>query len=459
MRYELFMTRTLAARRSGGLVTLAVASLIGVSVVLAAPAAASTENPSPKGDGFFVADVGEQPEPQAYIGAEDLPTALGPLPTFEFLDWASNVQKSFEGVDAFGSVEVGRDQNSAVVWWHGEPTPELVAQIDVAPAGVAIEVMPTAFLPGELRQMALEAISADMPEGVTVVTTEAKTDGSGVIVAVERDAAAQVSNEEIAATITTHARRGTAPTVEVIDSEGVTAAYGREDDPYRAGGSMYQSSSSRCSAGFAIIRAAAPQIQGMMSAAHCGSVGTNLAHSVSGTLYSYGSVASRVTARDGSIITGAGAYTDSVWFGTLAASSRYQIKGEPWAMPVGASICFSGGLSATVCSNTIESNTVNVNLGGDLAAVTSTRTINDYNTPAAGNGDSGGPGIILVAAPGGGAYLYPATIISAIPRDSPPVCTGTPGVAGETGRKCSPTVYSTSVAAISEASGFVIKHQ
>jgi hypothetical protein len=106
-----------------------------------------------------------------------------------------------------------------------------------------------------------------------------------------------------------------------------------------------------------------------------------------------------------------------------------------------------------VCSNTVTQTGVTYNLGGDLTATYGLITTNAYGTPAAGNGDSGGPGIILQAAPGGGAYLRPATIISAIPAGSGTICTGTPG---SVDRKCSATVYTTSASQIAGATGWSI---
>jgi hypothetical protein len=102
----------------------------------------------------------------------------------------------------------------------------------------------------------------------------------------------------------------------------------------------------------------------------------------------------------------------------------------------------------------VQTTGVVMNLGGDLTAVTAFQTQNNAGSPAVGNGDSGGPGYQLVNTVNG-VRRWAVGIISAIPNDSPTTCLGTPG-GGASDRRCSPTVYATSVVMIGNRTGWYV---
>ena len=103
----------------------------------------------------------------------------------------------------------------------------------------------------------------------------------------------------------------------------------------------------------------------------------------------------------------------------------------------------------------VQEHGVVYDLGGDLTSVIGMRTLQSSGTTAVGNGDSGGPGYALVNV-SGTLKRYAVSIISAIPGGSPATCTGVPGdpAAGE--RKCSATVYATSMPQIVSALGWTL---
>jgi hypothetical protein len=119
---------------------------------------------------------------------------------------------------------------------------------------------------------------------------------------------------------------------------------------------------------------------------------------------------------------------------------------------VGAEICYSGSFSGVVCGNIVQQTNVSYGVGGDLNALTGTITLQSGGQPAVGNGDSGGPGYMLVSQ-NGTLKRYASLIISAIPSGSGTTCTGVPGDAT---RKCSAQVWATSAPLIAATLGWAI---
>lgn len=97
---------------------------------------------------------------------------------------------------------------------------------------------------------------------------------------------------------------------------------------------------------------------------------------------------------------------------------------------VGSNVCYSGAYSGTVCANQITGTGVTISYGAPYGCYDNlTLTTNTNGTPAAGNGDSGGPVYIS-----SGANAYAAGFISGI-QNGTTTCTGDPGATG--GRNCS----------------------
>lgn len=118
---------------------------------------------------------------------------------------------------------------------------------------------------------------------------------------------------------------------------------------------------------------------------------------------------------------------------TVAGSGLYGIRGA-LASPVGATVCYSGSLSGTMCNNTIQATGLTVCYGGGLPCYNNiVRTEQATGMPAAGRGDSGGP----VYRTNNG--IYAAGIISGI-VNATPTCSGEPGSSAPNGRICSPIV-------------------
>jgi hypothetical protein len=114
-----------------------------------------------------------------------------------------------------------------------------------------------------------------------------------------------------------------------------------------------------------------------------------------------------------------------VWTSTWDSNVYTRIDGA--ASPyVGQELCDSGSYSGLVCGDIVRTTGVHMDLGGDLTSITGFQTQNSSNIPAAGNGDSGGPGYQLVST-ANGVRRWAVGNISAIPSGSPATCHGTPG--------------------------------
>lgn len=120
-------------------------------------------------------------------------------------------------------------------------------------------------------------------------------------------------------------------------------------------------------------------------------------------------------------------------------SSVLPIRG--YVSPVGGnSVCYSGSRSGLVCGNTLNSSDT-YNCIGFLQCYWTRWSTQVDGTPAAGNGDSGGPVFVpLRRADDNTIGAYGIGIVSMIPGNSPATCTGDPGSTAAGGRKCSANV-------------------
>lgn len=114
------------------------------------------------------------------------------------------------------------------------------------------------------------------------------------------------------------------------------------------------------------------------------------------------------------------------------SSSVSPLRGRYKADIIGDSVCYSGSRSGLVCQNTVTSYAGGVCYSASMCYYNVTRTTQAQGTPAAGNGDSGGP--VVTVLPGG--HVYATGIISGIPNGTA-TCTGDPGGSGASDRKCS----------------------
>lgn len=163
-----------------------------------------------------------------------------------------------------------------------------------------------------------------------------------------------------------------------------------------------------------------------MFASHCGNIGDEWARpSDTGAFYSMGSTGYEVDDRDGAILTKT-FFQPAIYIGDWQSDAYVGITGVN--NPVfNTEMCYSGSFSGTTCGSLVSVPVYNYSLGG-VGDIVGVRTANPMGHPAVGNGDSGGPGVVPVAAPNGGVYLHASLIISAIPSNNKSAnCQGVPG--------------------------------
>ncbi|RWZ68087.1 hypothetical protein ELQ92_02220 [Labedella populi] len=190
-----------------------------------------------------------------------------------------------------------------------------------------------------------------------------------------------------------------------------------------------------CSTGYRIQNITTNQAA-MLSADHCGrqNPGNEWNYStVVGNGSSLGTMTSSVSQYDLGRWTGGsvGALYPAVFTGTNTSTTPITLVRGGSIPVVGHSLCFSGAYSGNVCNNNVTSTNNTTCFQEPAVCYWGTAyTTQTSGTPAAGQGDSGGPAYRLVD-----GLLHASGIISGIHGPVSPTCTGDAG-----GRLCSSQV-------------------
>lgn len=365
--------------------------------------------------------------------------ALPPVPT-ETQEYLNELQLALDDDPQFSAVEISEDRAQITVWWHGDPSGELSALLDSSPQSVEqVRLEQTALLPGDLRSAAQDVLRQGAALGVERVTVA--FDGSHLEVGLAGGAASRRSTPP--PDKATQLAKITDVPLTITQDGGVEPAVARLTDNYHIGGARVYNYNKglACTSGFAVEKGSA---KGTMFAVHCGSVGDLWVITDSQTAFAYGTTESRHTGVDGAIMASAGNFSQPyVWVGPYDNSLVFAINGSAYP-GIGSEICYSGSYSGTVCGNIVTAKDVYTNLQNDLTSVRSIVTSQSSGLPAAGSGDSGGPGYIYTTS-SSGTSRWATSIISAIPDNSGTTCNGVAGSTATGGRRCSSTVYSTAV--------------
>lgn len=280
----------------------------------------------------------------------------------------------------------------------------------------------------------LFANSPVLPSGQRLIGAAPLVDGSGLKISVESAAVgSRMSDGTIARTLSELAAL---PVLVGTDEIPVNASRYNDSAPYVGGAYLSNNVGRSCTSGFTIGTLNAPNPQ-ILSADHCTpATGASWwSGNVQDVPHFLGSGQGQAPGgSDLERIEGTNnALAAYVYVGATTANTTTPIRG--WTNPiVGASVCYSGAPSGTVCNNTITQTNEYICYLNDPGAPCYdflVRTVQQSGIPAAGNGDSGGP---VIQAGGGGAYA--TGIISGISGGGDN-CTGR---AATDTRKCSATV-------------------
>jgi hypothetical protein len=369
--------------------------------------------------------------------------SLPPIPD-EMLQFASDIQSTYFNDPSFSAVEVTPDRRSVKIWWFGAAPPDLRTTAESAAFDVTFE--PTILKPADLRAAARIAITDSR---LQIASAAPLADGSGLTVSFRKDAMPFAIDA---------VQSALGVPIKMSDQTAPTPA--RQNDRYGLGGArVYRWNGSglagACSTGFAVQKG---NQQGMMFAAHCGAAGAQIVRwpdNTGSTVYPYGNdgIIGDVSRAHDAAVVGMKSNIGAIYTGPPENASGIVIAGVA-SPPIGAEICYSGSYTGFICGNIVEQVGISYSIpapeGGNIDVTTGIRTEELNSRPAAGNGDSGGPGVLINAS----GQLIAGTIISAIPLGSGTTCNGTPG---SDSRKCSKTVYSTPVSGALSATGWSIR--
>jgi hypothetical protein len=275
--------------------------------------------------------------------------------------------------------------------------------LSARPAGVKVQVLPARF--SRLAMLAgTSRITGDAKTlgaaHVSVQSVGPTVDGSGLDVSVlvsGKDAAAQLARADallrqrygaVVHTVTATEHRTTA-------SADYFTGWRFNDYAPWYGGDRLSSSVGGCTSGFEAIYNGAPS---MLTASHCGGVGTSFYNgpSTSGT---YRFMGNSVYSNSGSDVAAIGvtSATNTINVGSTTAPTQMGVSG--WASPVvGEYLCQSGSYTGEVCGlRVVDTNQqqcvswflfICTSYMGPLSDVVNSAGYGNY---AAGHGDSGGP--------------------------------------------------------------------
>lgn len=393
-----------------------------------------------------------KPDAALTTSIESLEGLALPLPSEELMDWATETQDSLQEIENFGGVRLADDRQSADIYWHGKPDSRVEKAIDASAYPINLE--DTAFMPGELRAVAEELLTeGTQVPGVQINATYANPDSSGVTAEVTFTNR-NITSEKAESDFEQLSAVDGVP-ITIKESQEYIPAQGRLDNDVHIGGArIYKDLTMNvCSNAFTTTRGGTSDVRGSMTAAHCGSTGTSWTRAVSNNEFSrapFGETVSTQPNRDGAIIEGS-YYQNGIYIGSNTSDAAVRVTGV--ANPVqNTEICYSGASSGTVCGNLVSVPTLNYALPDSLpgVSITGVMTANVDGYPAAGNGDSGGPGLVPVAA-SDGVRLHAGTVISAISTGHlQETCQGDPP---SSTRRCSHIVVSTKASEVASRAG------
>lgn len=334
-----------------------------------------------------------------------------------------------------------RERGIVVVHAFGDETAITSAVAEHLPDG-RFDVVIDEYDADELRATADRIARGHTVDGHVIAWAGAKADGSGIEVAVV--GADRITSRSAEADI---ARQldSDFPIEIVADEMSVQADRQYHTQPYIGGARISSPNGngtySTCSSGFSVIQPGVPfSITGMLFADHCSATGKTWNSGLYSDSPFFGTASATSTGgADIKLLRGDVQYYGANFVGAYNSNTAVMVKGYSVPM-VNQSICMNGSQSGTVCSNTITHGPVTINVTDNAGNVTATysnqyRSVQVFNQPAAGNGDSGGPVYRVVD-----NQLHATGIISAIApgADDGVNCTGMPST---NSRKCSAVVW------------------
>lgn len=412
----LFMTRMSRTVGVAAVAVLSIATSLGVA------AAAPTPGPGTPGGSSLQDRSRDLTVPDGYGPYGDVPLATYELVTTldrDFADpsfvWDSSAQR-------------------LTIWSSSAPEAAAVRAVVVASGASGVDVAVSTYAHDQLDQAATEVVASQSFADGEVSWAAPRPDGSGLDVGVNPTAAARSSAPAVYNGI---------PVTVVNDGEAVPATRDVDYSPFIAGADMIHRIDDQyvgyCTTAFAFNHFDLPTrtyVERMFTADHCVRDGNSEWHTGRSLGNAQvGTTVAAVTEQSDIGALGGQDYDPYLYWGANTSNGAVAVFGYVTPI-VGAAVCYSGAPSGTVCGNTVTHTDVNVAYGdwpNQLFYNGLTRTVQDDGISAAGNGDSGGPVVVIAT----GGYPYAAGIISGM-SSAGDSCEGDPST---TTRKCSATLY------------------
>lgn len=340
-------------------------------------------------------------EPSEPHGIADATLSLPPVPK-DLRLFIDELNEQLSEEISFSAIELNDGRDGFAVYWHGDLEP-LEGHLRDLPKQYSVEVKPTKFVPGELKDEARRLVQS----GQVI--------GAGV----------NVDASSIHVTIPDSGARSAKPVVSrfpiVSDTGDILPSLSRNDDTIGLGGAWIAipAKNFKCSTAFGVTNNV---VTGMLTAAHCADVGDAI-QTAAGR--SYGTVNQRSVTHDAALIIGKpGGYASGFYQNDIGTNPN----DDPYDIPVFGSlnpvvndeVCFSPAFRGLSCGHIVTyagytwsfpDSGMNYIQGFQTTHANSKRYI--------GKGDSGGPGFVLTFDDYGVAP-YAATIVSGIQQSAPP---------------------------------------
>lgn len=412
----------------------AISAIAAMAVLLSVPVPANAESSQSAPD-YLVEWQGEVPA--ELMSPEPLPEEFRTVGNADEKVLAALTQLQYEHKElGIAGTEWVGDRGVTLLYATADASEVTAIIRDYGLAG-AVEYREAAFSAEEMTEQIRKITGDDgvLPSGQAVVMAVPALDGRSIDLTLDKageSSRAQVEIPDVGLEVRVDYGEPVTPALRNHAPSGTNQRY--------SGALMHASNG--CTTGFRGVRVSDSR-PSMISADHCqvGGGGTGVSWYYGGGS-SYG-----LGVAQGTLVPPTGRPDAAVWSGTgvyemvpgllvggntLGSSTLYPIKGAV-TTSVGSTVCYSGAYSGTVCANQVTATGVTICYVAPYGCYTNlTLTTNTNSTPAAGNGDSGGPVYIS-----SGSNAYAAGFISGI-QNATTTCTGDPG--STNGRQCSDKV-------------------
>ncbi len=303
------------------------------------------------------------------------------------------------------------------------------------------------YAPERLESAALEIVKSGKFSGAEVSWAAPKPDGSGIDVGL-------VSAPKAPRAMPAMTFDGIPVSTEVT-GHAVVASRDYDFPPFIAGADMNRDAAqanyiSICTTAFAVVKLG---VESLLTADHCARGGGGATWRTSNQYSNAleignhpGILPAPELIPDITTITGKD-YAPYMYYGPNTSNSFVAVSGS-WNPILDTYVHYSGARSGSIYNNRVTHTGVAVRYNDSGTYAGLVRTVQIYDIPAVGNGDSGGPAFALTSS----GQVLAAGIISGM--DAPTTnCSGDPGVDG---RVCSKTVFLQPVVPYLNANGYSI---